>query len=293
MHKRNRVRFCSGRQLVQRVSTSETHCYAHADWANLPGNVCQQILSSDVDVFYRGAAVCTAWKRISRSEGVGPAKIHIDGGLNGLHSDPRAANLVMDLALAHRATLQDLCVIFPTAGDPDWEGGKIVHDIAYLSNLTRLTITIPGISDWEVFSYLPSSLQELSLGTLHPDYACSQKACSGLTCFNALTNLSKLRLCFETAGGSDFVVNGDLELPVLDLLEFDRDDITWKEESRNVVLPGFTGTCVPEACLIVCFDKVLLTSEAKSGQRAWIDIPWYCLSNECLHRLAMTLPSCC
>lgn len=48
-----------------------------ADWASLPPNVCQKILSTYEETLRDGAGVCKAWNSVANADGLGPVNLNV------------------------------------------------------------------------------------------------------------------------------------------------------------------------------------------------------------------------
>lgn len=138
-----------------------------------------------------------------------------------------------------------------------------------------MDFSIAWLADWSVLDALPNTLQKLSLDSLHLqsfDDTNTDKA--SLQALNSMINLTELSLFFQGnfEGVQDYnmVVEGDLVLPFLQVLQLHRADIgdilQPDGDYSPVVLAHFTGTQIPQNCLVVCHDLIQLSSK-----QAWTE----------------------
>lgn len=253
---------------------------AVANWASLPPNVCQQILSTYEETLRDGAEVCKAWNSIANVDGLGPANLDV---LCDYVTDREAEEqdlvgkwMVEKLEIFASLHLRSVKLAYGggIVANGDWVHEEVIEVLARKSPLcTQVDFSIPWLADWSVLDALPNTLQKLSLDYL--DLADKPS----LQALNSLVNITELSLAFqgnwEGLEDVNMVVEGDLVLPSLQVLRLHRPDICnmypYDGDYSPVVLAHFTGTQIPQDCLVVCHDLVQMSSK----HSAWTECFWY------------------
>ena len=156
-----------------------------------------------------------------------------------------------------------------------------------------MRFNIAWLTDWSVVDALPSTIQKLSICSLHlQSFDRNNTDKPSLQAFNALVNRVELDLVFqgnfEGVPNYNMVVEGDLALPSLQVLRLCRSDIGLvlhepiegyvpADDYSPVVLAHFTGAQIPRDCFVICHELI----ETPSKQ-AWMDCCWYDFRNICI-----------
>lgn len=252
---------------------------AVADWASLPPNVCQQILITYEETLRDGAEVCKAWNSVANADGLGPVNLSV-------YSDYKedtevAASFILErvekCATVHLRSVE--VEYSGILGDPDKLYQATAKVLAMQSHLcTYVRFNIAWLADWSVLDALPNTLQKLSLCSLHlQSFDCNKTDKPSLQAFNGLINLEQLVLeiqgNFEGVPKYNMVVEGDLVLPSLQVLQLNRADISVMLHDGDyspVVLSQFTGTHIPQECLVICNEFIQTQSK-----QVWTECCWY------------------
>ena len=246
--------------------------------------------------------MCRAWNTVANSDGLGPVNLDVEYEYDvedehdeededwDWEEDEENLVLVLDWMLKKLekfATVHLRSVNLEYGGvlkDPDEAYRAIIEVLAKKSPLcTQVDFGIAWLVDWSVLDALPNTLQKLSLASLRLEgfagarFDDTNTDKPSLQALNSLVNLTELRLVFQgfPDEGQDYnmVVEGDLVLPSLQVLQLHRADIGDVFQRGNyspVVLAHFTGTQIPENCLVVCHDLIQM-----SLKQAWTECCWY------------------
>ena len=254
---------------------------AVADWASLPPNVCQQILSTYEETLRDGAGVCKAWNSVANADGLGPVNLEVEHEEYNDNTDIVVDWLVEKLTMFATHHLQCVKLVYSEGilGDPDEAYTALIDILATQSPLcTHVRFNIGWLTNWYVFDALPITVQKLSLCSLHlQSFDRNETDRPSLQAFNALVNLVELDFKFvgnfEEVPEYNMVVEGDLVLPSLQFLQLHRSDIPAMLRDGDyspVVLSQFTGTQIPQECLVICNEFIQTQSK-----QVWTECCWY------------------
>lgn len=253
---------------------------AVADWASLPPDVCQKILSTYEETLRDGAGVCKAWNSVANADGLGP--VNLDVHCEYKDDEETAADWINSkLAKFVTPHLKVLTVTYEgILGNPDETYASMLRVLGYKGSplCTQMHFGISWLADWSVLDILPKTVQELSLCSLHLQrFDRTNTDRPSLQAFNTLVNLVELELIFqgnfEEVPDYNMVVEGDLVLPSLQFLQLHREDIPVMLQDGDyspVVLSQFTGTQIPQECLVICNEFIQTQSK-----QVWTECCWY------------------
>jgi len=264
-------------------------------WAALPSTLVQAILCPDMDTFYKGAQVCTAWSNVTKGEGVGPKAMEFN-----LSRDTRGNSWETCWQKLTKYAPNDLCSLkvctrwrsvsktvgkefFATMGSP--EVFRFCSQLSGFAMLTEVHLFHANLQDWSVFNCLPEGLVKLSFSTLT-----SKSKPRSLRCFDRFNGLRELGLTFCPPDDSDqLVVTDDLSLPNLQCFNVslggDFPIFEVVEGNIEIVFTDLTLTGVPVSCdsmfVVNCWAESqheplyvgdLFVLSNVDSSRVWLDV---------------------
>ena len=147
-----------------------------ADWANLPHDVCKQVLCFDLNTFVSAERVCHEWRTLTKQASWGPRKVILP--LRFRFSEPRLKislpaciidklDRVVKLVqrLAGPAThLFDLRVALRSADGAELQ--PLLSKLQGYSMLTTLRLDCGVLEDWSFVANFPDCITNIHLSAL-------------------------------------------------------------------------------------------------------------------------------
>ena len=237
-------------------------CLTAADWANIPPNVCQQILSIDSEVYRLGGQVCKEWNQIQRSDNCRVINMRLFADFEWLDTENRnetntysgfAAYTVLQQHAAK--DLQQLSWNFED--DAPVAPMSNVELINQFSNLTHLHLYDVEL-DWQSLQLSAPHLVDLRLGayclwagytTYHEAHE-DHKPVYSLAFVNRHPMLQVLEVAVDSDYGESLVIFGDLVLPHLQTLYLHGPDVYHHGPEGYAVLREISLKNIPTGCSI-------------------------------------------
>ena len=249
-------------------TTPDKTCLTVADWANIPPNVCQQILSIDSEVYRLGGQVYTEWNQVQRSDICRVVSMDLSSNHWKLeeyldHTD--GYTVFEAYTVLQRHASQEL-----QQPETPVSALQMVNQYA---NLTDLYLDSAPF-DWDE----GLNFSAIHLVNLHLDY-CMYACCAHIdfdvnnqpeysfSFLNKQQMLQNLWVSIGTDYRSDaygkLVVTGDLHLPSLMTLYYRQDD-----PFGEAILHDLTLKYIPRQC---CIDitEFELQQELAQGRVLW------------------------